>query len=296
MAQLTSPTAPSAYVPIYVFLFLGFVTLGNGNAIQITPAPPEPTYKAEFELAKRATDTWGYISGESNSPLTCPQGYTRTYDGEANNFVACCNAVVCNNDWHTCVPYGGTDCADAGICSEIYTSFTSCGQALPGCETYVLPTVSGVGATEGVTSYNCGPTETFIRVLTSVTGVQKSAPASSTAGTQQTSNFLSSPSQTSNPNPSTSNPGTSGGSGSSATSGTSASSSHHFSTGAIVGITIGSIIGLIVFALVLWAVFICLRWCFRQCCGGGPRPHESVYGGTHYEMDNVAQWRDNQGR
>ena len=43
-----------------------------------------------------------------------------------------------------------------------------------------MPTVPGVGATEGITSYDCGPTETLIHVLTSTTGGQVAA--SSSAG------------------------------------------------------------------------------------------------------------------
>jgi hypothetical protein len=53
-------------VPMGVLLFLSLACFSNGNAIHITPAPPEPTYRAEFELAKREIDTWGYISGNSS--------------------------------------------------------------------------------------------------------------------------------------------------------------------------------------------------------------------------------------
>lgn len=110
------------------------------------PEAPLPTEGPSAELVqrqllKRDGATWGYISGDSGniaslflmqpklrstgSPLTCAPGYSVLYDGISNNFVACCNDVVCINDWHTCIPNLGTGCADTDACSEIYTAFTS---------------------------------------------------------------------------------------------------------------------------------------------------------------------------
>lgn len=57
--------------------------------------------------------------------MTCPVGYTQTADGAANNFVACCNAVNCYADWHTCIDYGGNGCPYPSICSSVYGAYTS---------------------------------------------------------------------------------------------------------------------------------------------------------------------------
>jgi len=76
-------------------------------------------------LITRLTSIADLYDNSTDSPMTCPEGYTQTIDGDAINFIACCNAVTCYNDWHTCVDYGGTVCADPAICSQIYTAYTS---------------------------------------------------------------------------------------------------------------------------------------------------------------------------
>jgi hypothetical protein len=126
-----------------VLVLAALVTTSYSFAVT---AAPEPTYVTEL-LERGIIDTWGYISGAAGtrleslsllcgttqlirrlstaSPVTCPSGYTRTYDGGAANFLACCNEISCTKDWHLCVPYGGTQCPYPSICSQVYTSYTS---------------------------------------------------------------------------------------------------------------------------------------------------------------------------
>ena len=165
--------------------------------------------------------------------------------------------------------------------------------------TYFLPTIAGVGATLGITSYDCRPTDTRIHLLSTTTngpavatgastgslstsveqGVSTSSDTSAAATIQKTSGQASSPSQGAS-NPGSSNPSN------------SSSSSTNLSTGEIVGIAIGGLIGIVILGLVLWGCFSC----FRKCCGTSRKPGTSSYGGTNFEMDRVARWRENQGR
>lgn len=70
------------------------------------------------------------------------------------------------------------------------------GQEAPGCETYVLPTVSGIGAIDGLTSYDCGQSNTLIRVLSTPTGGVTSSQFGGNFGSASTSMQAGSSSQT----------------------------------------------------------------------------------------------------
>ena len=101
----------------------------------ITPPPLAPQL-----LYERDQITWAYISGDSSwyknqkqtitsdglrtdSPLTCPPGYTTSHD-LGSQIQACCNSLQCVDDWETCIPYGG-QCTDGLDCSLMYTSWLS---------------------------------------------------------------------------------------------------------------------------------------------------------------------------
>jgi hypothetical protein len=187
--------------------------------------------------------------------------------------------------------------------------------------TYVLPTVSEVGATDGITSYDCGPSETVIHVLTTVTGGQAAATSNPAGmslilalqarsslsyrflggrctcfchhhtGRLSTSSAGSFPSETGQASTSTQSTPNSGSSNSGSDTSGSSSSSGHLSTGAYVGIAIGGIVGLVILGLILWGCFVCIRkYCFRT-----PRPvGGSSYAATNYEMSRVAEWQESQ--
>ena len=59
----------------------------------------------------------------TDSPVSCPGNLTPTIPTDAPNSIFCCDQASCVNDWHTCIDYLGTGCAEPDICSEIYTSY-----------------------------------------------------------------------------------------------------------------------------------------------------------------------------
>jgi hypothetical protein len=127
--------------------------------------------------------------------------------------------------------------------------------------TYVLPTVSNIGATQGVTSYDCGAQQAFIRVVATVTGVGATATKAPTGSNAQASSSAQTTIDTSagkptlgvpNPaDPTTSNSSSSSNSGS------------RLSTGAIVGIAIGVVAAILIVLVIVW--------CFTKPWGCRPR-------------------------
>ena len=119
------------------FLTMIIDTARHPLIAQITPGPKAPSRAL---LEGRAIDTCGFVSGDqsefsihtpinsitlprliTDSPLTCPAGYTCTVDAA---FFGCCGQLGCQSNWHACVPHDSPHCAgdNLSICSRIYTS------------------------------------------------------------------------------------------------------------------------------------------------------------------------------
>jgi len=191
------------------------------------------------------------VDGDSASPLvlTCPSGFTETAVGIASNYLGCCNAVTCSNDYRTCASF--LQACDE--CSIVYTNWLSCPQSNPACVTYTRGSE--------LTSFACGQVQSVIGVLATPTNA-----ASTTA--PGVTNSASAAIAPSNP---TSEPTGSSGPSSSSTSGSSSSSSS--SSGGGDGLTYASEVGTIVAAVFggLTLVGGILTFCFknhlRRCFG-----------------------------
>ncbi|KAF2236415.1 hypothetical protein EV356DRAFT_513011 [Viridothelium virens] len=221
-------------------------------AAVITPGP---------SLAKRDGSVWGYVGGDSNSPLSCPSGLTPTQAGAAANMIICCNEASCVNAWGTCLPYLGNT-LDPQICSDVYTSCLQCDVNTPSCLAYVR--ITDPQQVNGLTSLGCAATGGVINVLASATN------GDSPASTIPTSTD------------------TSGGSGNlfsgadSSTGGGQSSASHHsLGTGAIVGIIIGAIF---VIAILVGLIILSIKWCKQGTKPKGKVGEPSNYADTDYEF------------
>ncbi|KZF19157.1 hypothetical protein L228DRAFT_47146 [Xylona heveae TC161] len=173
------------------YVFISFVH--SSGAVTTIPDWPLITPGPKLVLQPRTQDLalWGYVSGNSNSPLSCPSGFTATFDGAADNFVACCNGVTCTNDYHTCNDYLGTACPEPGICSEIYTQYLQCAAATPSCILYAR--ITGPEDGNSKSSFACGQTGGTVLVLPSVTGASTATDASKSSTSHPlTDDFLSS--------------------------------------------------------------------------------------------------------
>ncbi|KAI0969039.1 hypothetical protein F4678DRAFT_440711 [Xylaria arbuscula] len=152
---------------------------------QITPTP--------ILQARGAFQTAGFISGNPDSPITCP-GTSTVSKGPQYAF-GCCDSVDC---WKpaSCLTNGQPSCGP----NCVYSQITTCTDAAsPSCAEYILKTAADDGNPH--TSFLCLPTATNILVLVDSTGGSSSD--FSTVDTSDTSKETpastgSSPAQTSN--------------------------------------------------------------------------------------------------
>ncbi|KAI0803475.1 hypothetical protein GGR55DRAFT_395193 [Xylaria sp. FL0064] len=156
---------------------------------QITPTP--------VLQARGAFQTAGFISGNSDSPITC-LGTSTVSKGPQYAFGCCESPDDC---WKpaSCVTNGQPSCGP----NCVYSQLTTCtDEASPSCAEYVLKTAIDDG--NPYTSFLCLPSATQILVF--VDSTHGSGPDSSVTETSGTStgtvaNMSSLPTKTSNPSP-----------------------------------------------------------------------------------------------
>ncbi|KAF3769628.1 hypothetical protein M406DRAFT_325122 [Cryphonectria parasitica EP155] len=193
------------------FVFWVFLTVWSEDAFVIAlatpPSPPPPppppavvTPGPAFDpadLVKRGSgQTCGFISGDSNSPVTCLG--TSTCDYRKGYYWGCCDASTC---WSpaTCEPEGHSYCGGVASDACVYTQIQQCSDDTPSCVTYILSSSYGGSKT---TSWACGAAATTYDVLAATvpesqestatsdvsgTGTQSAAGQSSSTGTASTS-------------------------------------------------------------------------------------------------------------
>ncbi|KAF2850939.1 hypothetical protein T440DRAFT_423772, partial [Plenodomus tracheiphilus IPT5] len=171
------------------------------------------------ELAKRALATCGYVSGNSASPLTCPNGYNCATAMHTDYVFGCCNNIECLDDWGWCRDFGQGGCEgyDLGeaVCTSIFGPVLQCSSEAPHCYRYARTSVRGDSTT--FFSRACGTASADVLVLATATNGANPAPTSPTTEVADSPlTLIPGFTQTvpnSTPASSTSGPGGSGGGG-----------------------------------------------------------------------------------
>lgn len=118
----------------FAFLLLTFrpiVALSFPDRYLVHAREPMITQAPQLEdhplFARGDVSTCGFVSGDANSPLTCPTSYSCTSTVQDLIGWACCNQIQCAGNYRTCVNYGAQLCngLDNADCSSIYTSILS---------------------------------------------------------------------------------------------------------------------------------------------------------------------------
>ncbi|KAI1324113.1 hypothetical protein F5Y16DRAFT_381921 [Xylariaceae sp. FL0255] len=154
------------------------IVIEDPGARRITPSP--------VLTARGAFQTAGYISGDPNSPLTCP-GTSSVSKGPLFAF-GCCGGAECFKP-STCYTNGQPPCGE----NCVYTQFVSCtNEASPSCAEYILKTA--IDDINPYTSWACMPEATKAIALVSTTSADDSGGDS---GTTTSTSTGASPSNTS---------------------------------------------------------------------------------------------------
>ncbi|KAI1735792.1 hypothetical protein F4680DRAFT_434484 [Xylaria scruposa] len=144
----------TALIFLLSYLVTGAFAVGDHGVQVITPTPSLQ--------ARGAFQTAGFISGNPDSPITCP-GTSTVSKGPQYAF-GCCDSATCwkpascqTNDQPTC----GPNC--------VYSQITRCTDAAsPSCAEYILKTAVDDG--NPYTSFLCLPAATKILVFVDPTG------------------------------------------------------------------------------------------------------------------------------
>ncbi|KAH9875046.1 hypothetical protein J1614_004534 [Plenodomus biglobosus] len=159
--------------------------IGHEMSTQTTEAtsvitPPPIVHNG---LEKRAIATCGYISGNSASPLTCPNGYNCATATHTDPVFGCCNNIECLDDWGWCRDFGQGGCQgydlDDTVCTSFLGPLLQCSSEAPHCFRYARSSARG----DSTTFYSraCGTASLDILVLATATNGANPAPTSPTA-------------------------------------------------------------------------------------------------------------------
>ncbi|KAI1294096.1 hypothetical protein F5Y03DRAFT_373363 [Xylaria venustula] len=174
------------------FLITSSASTNKLGSPKITPTP--------ILQARGAFQTAGFISGNPDSPITCPG--TSTVSKGPEYALGCCDSADC---WKpaSCLTNGQPGCGP----NCVYSQITTCTDAAsPSCAEYILKTAIDDG--NPYTSFLCLPTATNIIVLvdsTSGSGSDPSTQDSSESSKGTPVNTGTSPAQTSNSSPTDNN-------------------------------------------------------------------------------------------
>ncbi|KAI1327756.1 hypothetical protein F5Y16DRAFT_184973 [Xylariaceae sp. FL0255] len=235
-----------------------------------TPAPGLRTPEEEvIELLRRGSDsgsssstdwensnTCGWFSGISSSPVACGNGFTCTTNSQ--HVVACASGTL--QPFYTeCLDYNAVQ---AGSCLSVGSATGCCQDASePACGTYIW-----TGSPERF-MYKCFATASVLSILdvpqfvidASIFSKTHTTPTPTITSSDSTATSGQSVGQsggTSGPGSTSSGTGTGSSGSSSGTPGSSSSKTTSTSTPVIVGSAVGSILGLLLLLLILWC---CLK-------------------------------------
>ncbi|KAH9864875.1 hypothetical protein IAQ61_008820 [Plenodomus lingam] len=255
VSQLTDPSLPSGHICTGRFcrsckedLIVAQMSTLTTDAANMITAPPV----LHNDLGKRAIATCGYVSGNSASPLTCPNGYNCATAIHTDAVFGCCNNIECLDDWGWCRDFGQGGCQgfdlEEGVCTGIFGPVLQCSAEAPHCFRYARSSARG----DSTTYYSraCGTASQEILVLATATNGGNPVPVSpTTAVADDPFTLIPGFTQTLGPTSPTSGPSSSSSSG---------SSGPKLSTTAIALIAVA---GLVVLALTLLFGYCC---CWRR--------------------------------